>query len=166
VLVLGTTRAELDGSAWAEVVHGHLGGLPPQLDLSAEQALAEVTIAAAEGGLLHSAHDLADGGLAQALAESAMRFGVGVSISLDEVTTSGVDAFEALFSESTGRVLVTLDPTDEAAFRALCAEHGVVVTALGQTTTEPALAVDGQFEITLAELESVWRSTLRNAFAA
>jgi len=165
VLLLGTTRAELDGSAWAEVAHRHLGGTPPVVDFAAEQALAEVLIGSSERGLARSAHDLADGGLAQTLVESALRFGVGVSVTLDEVTETGVDAFEALFSETGARAVVTLDPDQVEAFEALCAEHGVPVLTLGETTDDATLTVRGQFGIGLDELGPIWRSTLRDAFA-
>jgi len=165
VLLLGTTRAELDGSAWADIAHDHLGGLPPTVDFAAEQALAEVLIGASERGLIRSAHDLADGGLAQTLVESMLRFGVGVSVALDDVTATGVDAFEALFSESGARAIVTLDPAQETAFAALCSEHGVPVLALGETTDDATLTVRGQFEIGLDELGPIWRSPLRDAFA-
>ena len=70
IYLLGETRDELAGSAWADVVHDHLGGQPPAVDLAHEKALAEVLIRASRRGLLASAHDLADGGLAQALVES------------------------------------------------------------------------------------------------
>ncbi|TPW64219.1 AIR synthase related protein, partial [Schumannella sp. 10F1B-5-1] len=72
--LLGTTALELDGSAWAGVVHGHLGGRPPAVDLDAEKELASLLSAAAYEGLLNAAHDLADGGLAIALAEGVLRF--------------------------------------------------------------------------------------------
>ena len=75
VLLLGETREELSGSEWAHVVHGHLGGLPPMVDLAAEQALAELLREAV--GLVTSAHDLADGGLAQALVEASLGNDVG-----------------------------------------------------------------------------------------
>ena len=75
IYLLGETRDELAGSAWADVIHDHLGGQPPAVDLAHEKALAEVLIRASRRGLLASAHDLADGGLAQALVESA--FGTG-----------------------------------------------------------------------------------------
>ena len=78
VLLLGETREELSGSEWANVVHGHLGGLPPVVDLDAERRLAEVLVGAGAAGELVSAHDLSDGGLAQGLAECVMRHGVGV----------------------------------------------------------------------------------------
>ena len=104
VLLLGDTRDELAGSAWADVVHDHLGGRPPRVDLAHEQRLAAVLVEAARRGLLSSAHDLADGGLAQALVESCLRYGHGVAVELPD----SADPFVWLFSESAGRVLVSL----------------------------------------------------------
>jgi phosphoribosylformylglycinamidine synthase len=159
VFLLGTTREELSGSEWAHVVHGHLGGLPPTVDLAAEQALADLL---AEGvGTLTSAHDLSDGGLAQALAESAFRHEVGVSVALDQVHP---DPFVALFSESTARVLVTVADADADALVALAHTHGVPVTALGRTGGDE-IAVEGQFELGVAEAKQAWQATLPAAFA-
>ena len=125
VLLLGETREELSGSEWAHVVHKHLGGLPPVVDLAREKALAEL-LREAVGGLVTSAHDLSDGGLAQALVESVLRRGVGARVSLEG------DPFVALFSESAGRVLVTVPSGDVERLTALAARHGVPVTELGQ----------------------------------
>src|SRR3712207_5098769 len=80
VYLLGTTRGELDGSAWADVEHGHLGGLPPAVDLDAERTLAEIMAIAGRDSLVDAAHDLSEGGLAQALVESSLRYGTGVQI--------------------------------------------------------------------------------------
>ena len=85
VYLLGTTSLELDGSAWAGVVHDHLGGMPPAVDLEREKALGALLAAAAHEGLFNAAHDLADGGLAAALVESSLRFGVGVRVFLDDL---------------------------------------------------------------------------------
>jgi phosphoribosylformylglycinamidine synthase len=155
VFLLGTTRDELSGSEWAHVVHGHLGGRPPALDLAAEKALAGML--AAGVGLLTSAHDLADGGLAQALVESCLRHDVGAS-----VTLPGDDAFVELFSESTGRVLVTVAAEDVPRLTELAAEHGVPITPLGRTGGD-ALDVAGQFTIPLPELREAWTATLPSA---
>src|SRR5699024_9040296 len=109
VLLLGTTREELSGSAWADVLHQHLGGLPPQVDLEAERSLATVLIASSEQGLATAAHDLSEGGLAQALVESVVRFGTGASVDLTELLErDGVDLLSALFSESQARALVAV----------------------------------------------------------
>ena len=104
VLLLGDTRDELGGSEWAWSQHRHLGGRPPVVDLAREKALGAVLIGGA--GLLTSAHDLSDGGLAQALVESALSKGVGAQIALP----AGLSAFVSLFSESAGRALVSVAP--------------------------------------------------------
>jgi phosphoribosylformylglycinamidine synthase len=156
VFLLGRTREELSGSEWAHVVHGHLGGRPPAVDLAAEKALASLL---ADGvGLLTSAHDLSDGGLAHALVESALRNGVGASVALEG------DPFVGLFSESAGRVMATVAADDVARLTELAAAYGVPVTQLG-ATGGPALVVAGQFEIPLEELREAWTATLPAAFA-
>ena len=81
IVLLGRTGDEFGGSAWAQVVHGHLGGRPPRVDLAAEQALAGLLADAAAAGVLVAAHDLSDGGLAQALTESCLRGGLGAGSS-------------------------------------------------------------------------------------
>jgi len=79
---LGETRDELGGSEWAHVAHGHLGGLPPRVDLAAERQLGEILVNASRDGLIDAAHDLSDGGLAQALVEACLFGGVGARIVL------------------------------------------------------------------------------------
>jgi phosphoribosylformylglycinamidine synthase len=155
VLLLGATRPELGGSAWASVVHGHLGGRPPALDLEAERKLADLLGALSREGQLSSAHDLSDGGLAQALTESALRYGVGARLTLPG------DPFLALFSESTGRVVVTT--TEPGAVKTTADWAGVPVTELG-TTGGDALVVDGVAELPLAELRAAWTATLPALF--
>jgi phosphoribosylformylglycinamidine synthase len=158
VLLLGETREELSGSEWAHVVHKHLGGLPPAVDLAREKALAELLREAGAGGqgLVTSAHDLSDGGLAQALVESVLRRGVGARVTL------GTDPFVALFSESAGRVLVTVPAGDVARLAELAGRHGVPLTELGETGGS-ALSVADQFDIDLRLLRDDWSRTLPDA---
>ncbi|MBA2696005.1 MAG: phosphoribosylformylglycinamidine synthase subunit PurL, partial [Actinobacteria bacterium] len=154
IYLLGTTRDELDGSMWADVAHGHLGGLPPAVDLAGERRLAEVVLAAGAGGLLTSAHDLSEGGLGVALAEGVLRHGVGASVSLDRVTDrDSVDAFAALFSESSARALVTVRSEDTEALEQLCAEHEQPVLRLGTTGGE-ALGAEALFELSIVDLRA------------
>jgi phosphoribosylformylglycinamidine synthase len=153
VFLLGETRDELSGSEWAHVVHGHLGGLPPRLDLAAEQALASLLQDAARDGVVTSAHDLSEGGLAQALAESTFRAGVGVSVSLPG------DPFVDLFSESTARAVVTTTDEQADALVALAERHGVPLTPLGRTGGD-TISVEGAFELPVAEAKAAWQATL------
>jgi phosphoribosylformylglycinamidine synthase subunit PurL len=155
VLLLGETRPEFGGSAWASVVHGHLGGKPPAVDLPAERALGELLAGLGRDGLVTSAHDLADGGLAQALAESALRYGVGARLHLD------TDPFTALFSESAARAVVTT--VDPAAVRAAAESAGVAVTELG-TTGGDVLTVDGLLDLQISVLRAAWSATLPTLF--
>ena len=158
IWLLGTTRPEFGGSAWASVVHGHLGGRPPSVDLDAERALAEALIAASGAGLLTAAHDLSDGGLAAALTESCLHGGHGARLTLD-------DPFTALFSESTARAVLSVPPESSAALTALCRTHGVPATRIGSVGGD-ALEVDGSFTVPLPELEAVHTSALPAIFGA
>ncbi|MFN8193064.1 MAG: phosphoribosylformylglycinamidine synthase subunit PurL [Nocardioidaceae bacterium] len=153
VFHLGQTREELSGSEWAHVVHGHLGGLPPQVDLVDEKFLARLLVDAARSGLLTSAHDLSEGGLAQALAESCLRNNVGVKVSLEG------DPFVGLFSESATRAIVTVRDRDVPAFVAMAEGLGVDCGLIGRTGGS-ALVVEGQFDIPLDELREAWTGTL------
>ena len=159
VLVLGETRDELAGSEWAHVVHGHLGGLPPVVDLAAERALGEVLVAAS--GLATAAHDVSDAGIAQVLVEMSLRGGVGATVSVPE----GVDPFVLLLSESTARAVVTVAESDVEALTALAAEHGVPVTRLG-TVGGSDLVVQGVYGGTAAWSLDELRSTADATFPA
>jgi len=155
LFLLGETRDELAGSEWAHVVHGHLGGRPPAVDLAAEQRLGELLRAAR----VSAAHDLSDGGLAQALVEACLISGRGA-----EVTLPG-DPFVALFSESSARVLVAVPPTEAAAFTALCQEQNQPTHRLGTVTEDNALLhIDGLTDLPLDQLRTTWEATLPALF--
>ena len=158
IVLLGETREELSGSEWAHVVHGHLGGLPPRVDLVAERALATLLTDAGRSGLLTSGHDLADGGLAQALVEATLRHGVGATVRL------AGDAFVDLFSESTARALVTVTDDGLRQLLTMAGALGVPTTAIGATGGS-TLEVEGWFDIPLAELRDAWAGTLPAALA-
>ena len=172
IYLLGITSTELSGSAWAGTVHGHLGGRPPAVDLAAERRLAELIQAASQQELVSSAHDLSSGGLGQALAEAVMRFGVGARVWLREIMErDGVDAATALFSESTGRVIVSVPREEDVKFRGLCEGRGYPVLRIGVTDPaadgdEPALEVQDVFTLTVPELRAISQATFPAAFGA
>ncbi|MCF8548369.1 MAG: phosphoribosylformylglycinamidine synthase subunit PurL [Pontimonas sp.] len=160
--LLGTTRAELDGSAWADVIHHHLGGMPPVPDLAAEKALAGLMVVAAKDGLVTSAHDVSTGGLIQTLVEGVLRRGVGARVWLSEVMEDGnLDITEALFSESVARMVVSVAREDDVKFRGLCEGRGVPVARVGVTDVSlRGLDIADHFSFDLEELDALHRGTL------
>jgi phosphoribosylformylglycinamidine synthase subunit PurL len=157
LVLLGRTGEDFGGSAWAWAVHGHLGGRPPAVDLAAERALAMVLGSAAEDGLLAAAHDLSEGGLAVALAESCLAGATGARVSLPG------DPFTMLFSESPARVVAEVAPGADAALAALCERHRVPLTDLG-TLGSDRLEVAGCFAVTLEELAAARAGVLAALF--
>jgi phosphoribosylformylglycinamidine synthase subunit PurL len=168
IYLLGTTAEEFGGSAWTQVAHDHLGGLPPRVDLDCERRLGEILVDASRQGLLAAAHDLSEGGLAVALAEACLRDGAGARIWLDEVCgRDGVDAFTVLFSESAGRAVVAVPGSDQLRFTDLCTSRGFAHVCIGVVEDEAgALDVEGQFTVPLDELRAAHTATLPAIFAA
>ena len=157
VLVIGETREELSGSTWADVVHRHLGGRPPVVDLAAECSLADFMVEAAKTGVVESAHDLSDGGLAVALAEATFTGGVGVRVDLD-------DPFLELFSESSARAMIVVKEDRHEELVSLAEKHGVELASVGHTGGTDLDVID-QFTIPVAELKAAWRATIPAALA-
>lgn len=163
--LLGTTRAEFGGSAYAGL-RGVMQGLPPVVDFAAEKVLAEVMVSASRDGLVDAAREVAEGGLAAAVAQAALRYGVGARVVLDEVVErDGVTLAEAWFSESQGRVLVALPRTEEPRWTAMLDARGVTHARIGVTTEEPQLELQGAFDLSLGDLRQVWEAQLPARFA-
>ena len=165
IYLLGVTRDELDGSVWAEVVHDHLGGHPPKVDLANEKALAELLHGASLQGLIASATDLSEAGLAQALTESVLRFNMGARIWLSEICErDGVDRTAALFSESTGRVLVSVGREDDVKFVGLCDARNIPVLRIGVTDNSGSIEIQDLATWKIDELRTPWEATLPELF--
>jgi phosphoribosylformylglycinamidine synthase len=165
IYLLGITKDELDGSVWSEVVHDHLGGKPPVVDLDFERRLAELLHGASLQGLVASATDLSEAGLAQALTESVLRFNMGARVWITELCErDGVDRTSALFSESTGRVLVSVGREDDVKFVGLCDARNIPVLRIGVTDNTGELEVQDLATWKLDELRSSWVATLPELF--
>ena len=152
LVLLGETHDEFGGSEWAHVVHNHLGGRPPKVDLVREQLIASVLRTG-----VSAAHDLSEGGLAQALVESCLLTGRGCDVELTG------DPFVALFSESSARVLVSVPNPDE--LTAHCDEVGLPWQRLGLVSETNELRIEGVGELALTELSAAWEGTLPALFA-
>jgi phosphoribosylformylglycinamidine synthase len=165
IYLLGITKDELDGSVWSEVVHDHLGGKPPVVDLEFERRLAELLHGASLQGLVASATDLSEAGLAQALTESVLRFNMGARVWISEVCErDGIDRTSALFSESTGRVLVSVGREDDVKFVGLCDARNIPVLRIGVTDNTGELEIQDLATWKLDELRAPWEATLPELF--
>jgi len=148
IYLLGETLPALGGSEFAEVVLGKVAGRPPALDLEREGALHALLQEAARDDVLASAHDCSDGGLAVALAESAIAGGTGFAVTLpgdlpDHVT---------LFSESASRAVVSVRPAD--ALESMASRHHTPFARIGETGG-PRMAFDDLFEVTVVEARAI-----------
>ena len=158
-LLLGAADASADarslsGSAYLEVAHGKVAGIP-YIDLGLESRVQRLCRKAVEQGLLNSAHDCSDGGLAVSLAESCIAGGLGFR---------GAFAVEgrwdaALFGEAQSRIVVSLAPDALPALETMASEEGVPWTQLGSVGGE-ALFVPGLLNAPLDDLEAAWRGGL------
>ena len=161
LILLGETRDEFGGSEWARVVHDHLGGRPPRVDLAREKLLAEVLVAGSRDGMVSAAHDLSEGGLAQALVETVLIGETGARVVLPE----DADPFVWLFSESAGRALVAVPRSEELRFSEMCTARGLPWTRVGVADAgSDALEIQDVAEIPLGELREHWEGTLPALF--
>ncbi|QIH99968.1 phosphoribosylformylglycinamidine synthase subunit PurL [Rhodococcoides fascians A21d2] len=161
LILLGETHDEFDGSIWSQVEHDHLGGVPPKVDLAREQLLADILLSSSRDGLVSAAHDLSEGGLAQAVVEAALAGETGCRIIVPE----GADPFVTLFSESSGRVLVAVPRTEETRFTGMCTARGLPWTRIGVVDEgSDSIEVQGQFSVPMAELRETFESTLPRLF--
>jgi phosphoribosylformylglycinamidine synthase len=169
ILLLGVTRNDLGASELLSVVAGEAGGAVPRLDLEAEKAVQKVCLEAIQSGLVRSAHDCSDGGLAVALAESCFssygREAVGARIDLSEhAKLSGIgDAPALLFSESPSRIIISLKPEQVSEVKNIAQRAGVACAVIGETGgVELSVACDSEplIEGAVASLEDAWSCAL------
>ncbi|MGP7819422.1 phosphoribosylformylglycinamidine synthase subunit PurL [Niallia sp. 01092] len=154
IYLLGETKDEFGGSELQKLINGAITGKSPELDLEKEKAYQAVVLEAIRSGLVASAHDLAEGGLAVAAAESLIGSkGLGAKID-----TTG-NPVSALFSESQSRFLITVKPENKAAFEKL-----VPAALIGEVTDTAVLNISQGENILINEqvesLENAWRGAI------
>ena len=162
VVVLGASRvagdaASLAGSEYLELVHGVVAGRPG-IDLERESAVQRACRRAIGEGVLTSAHDCSDGGLAVALAECCIMGRVGFRAAF--VASGRWDA--ALFGEQQSRIIVSLSADRQGDLERICREQGAPFTVLGRVGGD-FVAIPGILDVPVAEMSDAWRGTLRRA---
>jgi phosphoribosylformylglycinamidine synthase len=166
VVLLGDNLGELGGSEYLKTVHGLLRGRPPAIDLERERALHRLLVDLAAKGLVQSAHDCAEGGLALTLAECCFDAGgVGADVSVPRTASDGgVDVLTAtLFGESASRAIVSVAPADTGAVLAAAMAAGVPAAHVGRTGGAAIrISVDNRvvIECLVSEAEERWATAL------
>jgi phosphoribosylformylglycinamidine synthase II len=158
VVLLGRTREELGGSEYLKLIHGLVKGAPPWIDLRLEQAVQNCCLEAIESGILRSAHDVSDGGLAVALAEccvSGPDKPLGARIEMHEM----IRADALLFSESQSRIVVSVEERNLGQLQEIGRKLHVPVQVIGavggtRLTLQPLL------QAPVDELRSIWANGL------
>ncbi|MBP3966282.1 phosphoribosylformylglycinamidine synthase subunit PurL [Paenibacillus lignilyticus] len=159
IFLAGETKHELGGSELQYVLQGKSEGRPPQIDLATEKKLLDGVLGAIREGLVASAHDLSEGGLAVALAESAISGKLGAEV--DITTDLRPDA--ALFSETQSRILLSAKPEQAQALQKYLTDKGVPNAALGVVRTSGlVVTVNGKPGINapVDQLEKVWKDAI------
>ncbi len=154
---------EFGSSEYAKEILGAVWGYPPDLDLEKEATLQRALVATIGAGLIESAHDCADGGLAVALVESALPAGIGLTVSLPK--RQGALEFP-LFAEDASRVVISCDPIHFARIKQVAEEYGIFADVLGETGSDRVeVLVDGQpvISASIAELREAYEGTLEKA---
>ena len=169
IVLLGASEplsdaASLAGSEYLELMHGSVAGCPT-LEIEAEAALQRACRRLATEGVVSSAHDCSEGGLAVTLAESSIAGGLGMECGNDtalgsKLTESGSRWDAVLFGEAQSRIVVSLDPERLDTLESLCAQEGVEWVVLGRVT-ESRFAIGSLIDLQVSEIESTWSNALQ-----
>ena len=168
ILLLGLTRADFGASELLSELTGEIRGAVPRLDLDLEMAVQQATLTAIRKGLVKSAHDCSEGGLAVALAESCFSsyrheaLGARVDLAEHAALSDVTDPSTLLFAESPSRIIISVKPEDAAAVLAIAREANAPCTIIGTVETERLQIGYGTELINqpISQLEAIWRGCL------
>jgi phosphoribosylformylglycinamidine synthase len=159
IFLLGETKAEIGGSEFQYAVHGVTEGRPPGLDLATERKLHVAVLSVIQQGLVASAHDLSEGGLAAALAEACFGRGFGANVTFE--TSLRPDL--GLFSESQSRILLSAKPESADKLAASLSAEGIPIQRLGTVSGKRlTIAIGGHnlIDASVAELRVEWKEAI------
>lgn len=156
ICLLGATRDELGGSEYLQVVYGLEQGRVPELDLALEQRVQGACLAAIKLGMIKSAHDCSEGGLAVCLAESCFERELGVRI---EAQTK-LSAVAWLFSESTSRIVISIEPKDLARLTEVISTYDLPYQIIGKVISRPRFQINNWIDCDLKEMKNKWQQSI------
>jgi phosphoribosylformylglycinamidine synthase subunit PurL len=159
---LTDAESELGSSEYAKEVLGQLWGFPPALELEREAALQKAVVEMIQAGLIDSAHDCSEGGIAVTLAESSLAAGVGAKI---DMSGQELPLEFVLFGEDASRVVISCDPANLPGIQQIAGKYGISAELIGETTSENlGIKIDGKVVVssTISELRNAYENALEN----
>jgi phosphoribosylformylglycinamidine synthase len=156
-------EVEFGSSEYAKEILGQIWGFPPALELEGEAALQKTIIELIAAGLVESAHDCSDGGLAVALAAASFKAGVGCRV---DAASHGIAPEFVVFGEDASRIVISCDQAELPRIKEVAAKHGVLAETLGKTVIGSIeITVDGKMTVSakIAELQQEYEGALEQA---
>ena len=153
VYLVGETKADFNGAEIQKMQKGLIEGKLMAFDLAVEKANQELVLSAIKAGLVESAHDCAEGGLAVAIAEAAFNNQLGVEISVEMPV-------ENLFAETQSRFVLSVKPEKQADFEALAGEKAVNIGEITNTGDLKLTALGGEINVATKKAEEVWEEAI------
>ncbi|MFC1576333.1 phosphoribosylformylglycinamidine synthase subunit PurL [Candidatus Omnitrophota bacterium] len=167
ILLLGTCKEEIGGSEYLKVIHGAVKGDAPALDMDLERAVQNTALQIIRKGLVRSAHDTSEGGLAVATAECCISGEKGIGAKIELEKKGRLDAL--LFGESQSRIIVSCSKKNLPALQKLAKENKVPLTVLGETggkRLEVTVGGDKVINTEISHLHETWNTALERALLA
>ena len=152
---LSADASSLGGSEYIKVIHDLVAGAPPSLDMAAEKRLHDCILEAIGQGLIRSAHDCSDGGVAVTLAESCIAGGIGADVELPPQGPTSI----LLFGESQSRIVASVCRDDVEKLRDMAARHNISSTTLG-VVGDDRLRIGNAIDVEVANLRTTWRNAI------
>jgi phosphoribosylformylglycinamidine synthase II len=163
---LTDAESEFGSSEYAKEIVGTVWGFPPALELGREAALQKAVVEMIGAGLVESAHDCSEGGVAVTLAESTFALGVGVRVNLASL---GLPPEFVLFGEDASRIVISGDPSHLSAIQEVAAKYEVSAEEIGETVSELVeIRMDGRVVVSamVSELRDSYEGALEAALRA
>ncbi len=156
IFLIGKTKKELGGSEYLKVFHNKEEGKIPELDLDEEKKVQDFVLSAINKGIVKSAHDCSEGGLAVNLAESCINGNLGAEITLKN---DSLDDIYSLFSESQSRIVITLSKNDYDKLDSLKDNRDIKITKIGKVKGNN-LKINNLIDLPIKELKSKWQESI------
>jgi phosphoribosylformylglycinamidine synthase len=159
-------EAEFGSSEYAREVLGEVWGFPPAMEIEREAALQKAIIEMIDAGLVESAKDCSEGGIAVTLAQCGFERGIGATVDL---TSDGLVPEFVLFGEDASRILISCDQENVAGIKDVAVKYALSAENIGQTASgNLEIRVDGNLAVSagVSELNGIWSGALEKALHA